>query len=261
MSEGAGHAGSPDKARNRKPSKPDECPVCRSPYLSLFDVQQTPRGADVDVFFCMECESLSSPFSKPNPVQSSLDWHRSVYERNSRFSNAFLDIVVQKFGRPRGILDIGSGIGTLLKAAAERSISGVGYDLDTVSCQYGRAEFGLDLRGEEWSHGSGVGDVELIACIMVLEHIHYPRALMNGLMKEAIAKRCPIFVSVPFVEKTWWPHLLSDNRSEGHPFHYPHVHVTHFSRKGMKAAFTQMGARHFIETEQGFPWPGMFVLP
>jgi len=251
----------PASARNPRPIKPRECPVCAAPYMALFDVLNATPERSVDLYVCLACQSFSSPLTAENSSASQVEWHKRIFDRNLGFADALFDCVEHQFGKPHGVLDIGCGAGALIKAAENRSIRGVGYDLDEESCAFGRETHGLDLRGETWSPSMDVGEIDLITCIMVLEHIHFPRPLMNALLTEAEARSCPLFISVPFVEKVWWPHLLNDTTADGNPFQQPHVNVTHFSRSGMRTAFEQMGARHFIEPADRIPWPGLFILP
>lgn len=252
------------RARNPRPEKPANCPICASPYMALFDVHRVASGQlEVDVFVCMDCRSLSSPFAPPNPPTTQISWHRSVFDRNLDYADELFDVVKDHLSTPASILDIGCGTGTLLFAARRRGISGVGFDLDADACDYGRLLHGLDLRGEAWNPSIEVGKISLITCVMVLEHIHEPRALMADMMKAATAQKCPIFVSVPFVERAWWRYLLTEpNKSQGefHPFRMPHVHVSHFSREGMTKAFTQFGAKRFIDPKHR-SWPGLLIFP
>lgn len=241
--------------------KPDQCVVCASPYMAALGQYKNEFGRATDLFFCMECQSFSSPFSTPDPVSSSLKWHQSVEERNLNASGELLDFLTASGTKISRILDIGCGTGTLLRKAKERGIDGVGFDLDADSIRYGRETFGLDLRAEKWTPDLDVGHIDLITCIMVLEHIHYPRELIGALAKAAKTHKCPIFVSVPFFEKDWWPHLLRDNQTPGfHPLKQPNIHVTHYTRDGMTKAFNQHGASGASEGRHRM-WPGLVIAP
>jgi len=240
--------------------KPERCVVCNSGYVAAYGAFANRFSTAIDLYFCMECESFYSPFSKPNPIASSVAWHQSVEERNLKAAGGLLDNLAEHGIRPTHILDIGAGTGTLLRKARERGISGVGFDLDKDSIEFGRMTYGLDLRAEEWTPDADAGNVDLILCIMVLEHIHYPRGLMNALMKGAKRYKCPLFVSVPFFDRYWWPHLLTDNSDPKHPLNQPHVHVSHFSRQGMIMAFSQLGASE-VKPLQPPLWSGMLIYP
>jgi SAM-dependent methyltransferase len=118
---------------------PGECPVCRSPFLTLACRRQTPQVGAVDVYHCMECQSFCSPFAPEHLNGPSLNHHLKVFERNQGFTNVWLDRL-QEHWRPTTILDIGCGIGSLLHAARERSgIAGIGFDLDAQACVHGKA--------------------------------------------------------------------------------------------------------------------------
>jgi SAM-dependent methyltransferase len=233
---------------------PGECPVCRSPFLTLARRRQTPQVGPVDVFHCMECQSLCSPFAPEHLNGPSLNHHRKVFDRNQAFTRAWLERV-QEHWRPTRILDIGCGIGSLLYAAREQSgIDGLGYDLDAEACSYGKATYQLDLRGQAWSADEDTAGVDLISCIMVLEHIKWPRPLMQQLVRAAKKYNCPVYVSVPWFNRSSWSHL-QEPYGPGNLLELPYVHVMHFAEQAFVDACKGMGARSFTRIS-GCSWPG-----
>ncbi len=239
---------------------PKCCPICASPFMSWVKTLPKKIGGTVELFYCMECESFSSPFSVPaNNPPSDVEWHKSVLKRNLKWSHNLLQQLIEK-GMEGPIVDIGCGIGSLLLAADKAGISGVGFDLDTVACEYGRNEFGLNLRGELW-HEEDSPDFGLITIISVLEHIHQPRELIRDMIYAARARNAKIFISVPFFNRDWWKLLHTDNFTPGHPFEVPHAHVTHFSHRGLDTVCRQFGAKdlQLIQVKGG--WLGFLVTP
>lgn len=233
---------------------PGACPVCDGSAMTFARTFPRRIGGTVNVFYCMECESASSPFAPPNAPSDDVEWHKSVFKRNLDFADALLDAVA-----PRGpLLDVGCSIGSLLLAARNRGIPGVGYDLNPWSVAYGKEAFGLDLRNELWTP-SKTEDVKFITCIMVLEHIHQPRGLLRDLIQTSLRHHAPLFLSVPFFERPQWKQLRTDNLAEpSHFFSQPHVHVTHFSRKGLERAARDFGANVVRPLTAG-GWPGMLI--
>lgn len=232
---------------------PGECPICRSKFLALACRRQT-RGGVVDVFFCMECESFCSPFAPEHLNGPTLNHHRKVFERNLIYTEQWLQRI-QEHHCPTKILDIGCGIGTLLYAAREQQgIDGIGYDLDSEACDYGRQSYNLDLRGQVWSADDNTPDIDLISCIMVLEHIKWPRPLMLQMVRAAKKHDCPAFVSVPWFNRNSWKHLHGPFDT-GNLLEAPYVHVTHFAEQAFINALQGMGAKSFIRITN-CPWPG-----
>ena len=209
-------------------------------------------GGSVELYYCMECESLSSPFSPPSTnTATQLEWHKSVLERNLDWSNVLIDNLINK-GCGGPVVDIGSGIGSFLLAARERGWEGVGFDLDIEVCQYGREQFNLDLRAEIWREETSP-KFSILTCISVLEHIHQPRPLILEMISAARMKRAKIYLSVPFFNRIWWKMLHTDTTAPGHPFEYPHAHVTHFSYKGLELLCKQQGVEsmELLRNESG----------
>jgi len=239
---------------------PKNCPVCDSSYIAWVKRLPIKVGGNVDLFYCMECESFSSPFSTPitnSPTQ--LNWHKSVLDRNLGWSVSLLDLLAAK-GCSGPLVDIGCGIGSLLLAAKNKNWGGVGYDLDTDACLYGRSEFGLDLRSGLWRADTSP-EFGLITCISVLEHIHYPRTLIHEMISAAKQREAKVYLSVPFFNRVWWKMIHSDSTTAGHPFEYPHAHVTHFSHKGMELVCTQQNVKSYERLKIDSGWVGYLINP
>jgi hypothetical protein len=233
---------------------PNSCPICASPFMSWVARPITSFGRGVDLFHCMDCHSFSSPQSPPNVTPSQVEWHKSVRDRNLAWCSDLFDIL-----QPRGpVIDIGAGIGTLLYAARERGLSGVGFDTDEGACAYGRETYGLDLRPELWTPES-VKAAGLITCISVLEHIHQPRPLIRDILAAAKKMGSDVYLSVPFVNRDWWRFLKTDNRQKGHVFEQPHVHVTHFSWNGLETVCKEFGARSMERIALPKAWVGYHI--
>ena len=232
------------------------CPICESSH-TLF-AAALPDGPDrpaVDLFFCIACRSAASPWAEPIRPHSALPWHIQVAERNAGYSySLFHDLGV---GCPV-VLDIGCGTGTLIEAARSLGGGGVGFDVDAASCSYGRAR-GLDLRAELWRPTSVIPAVNLITCIMVLEHLHQPRQLLGELIAASAFHRCPLFVAVPFFTRGWWRYLAEPVGAEFHPFRDPRIHVSHFSPEGFERAANALGAQSVKPLLGRMGWPGYLV--
>lgn len=234
---------------------PDRCPICTSPYLTF--VKSLPRkvGGYVDLFYCMECESACSPNSPEGKPGDDTAWHLSVHDRNIGWGRELFSTI----GGRGPVVDVGCGIGSLLCAAREMGLSGVGFDTNPYAAPKGRDLFQLDLRSEFWSRDT-TPDAGIFTCIMVLEHIHQPRALLKDLVQATVERDAVLFVSVPFFDRGEWRHLRTDNlETPGHFFGVPHAHVSHFSSKAMERLLTEFGARSFERHVVARSWPGYLV--
>jgi SAM-dependent methyltransferase len=223
-------------------------------------VKEWPRkaGGTTNLFYCMECESFSSPQSPPNPETDQTAWHISVLERNLGWCSTLLDLL-RDAGAKGPIVDVGCGIGSLLLAAKTKRMTGVGFDLDGYATAYGRKEFGLDLRSELWTKDK-VENFGLLTCISVLEHIHQPRPVVREMMEAAKERKASVYLSVPFVDRNAWNQLRTDNlATPGHLFALPHVHVTHFSHKGMEMLCREVGAVDYQRIDMQRAWYGVLV--
>jgi SAM-dependent methyltransferase len=237
---------------------PAECPVCRSSLLTLARRLLTQAAGEVDLFYCMDCESVTSPFAPEHLNGPTLNHHLKVFDRNQEYSLRWLNALKQEGVCPRQMVDVGCGIGSLLHAArAAEGIEGTGYDLDEQACEHGRSHFGLDLRGEAWHAESDPHKVDLIACIMVLEHIKWPRPLLRQLILAGRRHQCPIYVSVPWFNRHSWKDL--DNPfAPGSLLDAPWVHVTNFSELAFQRVCSSLGAVR-MKRVSAIPWPGYLV--
>jgi 2-polyprenyl-3-methyl-5-hydroxy-6-metoxy-1,4-benzoquinol methylase len=243
---------------SHSPKKPDNCPICHSVFVSWFKTLPKKIGGSVELFTCLDCESFFSPFSTPySPPDGQVAWHKSVFERNIKWAQQLIEMLKERAAMGN-LVDVGCGIGSLNFAAKRMGYPGTGYDLDSFACEYGRREFKLDLRGELWSDATSP-DFKLLTCISVFEHIHYPRELLREMVQAAVTRNAALYISVPFFERNWWPHLMTDNLSQGHPFEYPHAHVTHFTRKGLQKACVEFGATHVEELSVPKAWAGLLI--
>lgn len=222
----------PDQTEAQTP-----CPVCGCNALeyrtSFFHGPES-----VAVFFCKDCESLASPFATPEPVSTSVKWHLSVREWNVGFSNEMFDSIGIE---SPVVLDVGCGIGTVIETATKRGGGGVGFELNPACSAFGTA-IGLDIRASLWDLDTVIPRPNLITCIMVLEHLHQPRALLHDLVLATRKYDAPLFISVPWFERRWW-HYLDEPVISGsfHPFEKPRSHVSHFSKAGFEAVVRSFG--------------------
>lgn len=231
------------------------CAICDSARTRL-NGQYLQGKEVVDLFYCLDCESFSSPFAKPRPVSTSIAWHLSVRSRNQGFARELFDNL--GISKPK-LLDIGCDIGTLIETATEMGGGGCGFELNPACVEHGRSR-GLDLRCEFWSVDTPVEPPTLITCIMVLEHIHQPRPLLHDLIRAGQRWHAPVFVSVPWFDRRWWSYLNTPvTAGTFHPLAEPGVHVSHFSSRTFERVAQEMGAGP-MRLVRG-AWTGFVIEP
>ena len=240
------------------PTLPASCVVCAAPYVAWMKRLPIKVGGHADLYYCLSCESFFSPFApKSTAASGHTGWHLSVEGRNEQWSRQLLEKLLGE-GARGPILEIGSGIGTFLRVARESGLPGVGFDLDSAACAHGRSAHNLDLRAEWWNSAT-TPDFRTMVCISVLEHIHEPRALLREMIQCCLRKNALLYVSVPFFDRNWWPHLTADSTRPGHPFEYPHAHVVHYSHEGFKTACRAFGATRLSPVGINGGWFGYLI--
>ncbi|MFN4156366.1 MAG: class I SAM-dependent methyltransferase [Paracoccaceae bacterium] len=172
----------------------------------------------------------------------SLEWHKKVAARNTSAAlNLFsqFDRLGVSYNR---IVDIGAGIGTLIKSAESLGSKGIGFDVNRLTQPYARDVVGVDVRSEYWTPQTQCGDFDLMTCIMVLEHIEKPRPLLQDMVSSCISRDASLFISVPFLDKEKWHFIHEpDYRASGTPFFDNDMHVTHFSSKALESVLREFG--------------------
>lgn len=245
----------------RIPPKPSRCPACRGKLLThVRDILAKKTQRMLPLYYCMECESFCNPsgfIPSEEYLEDAIVFHESIHERNLKFCQELFPKILTTRSQNRKIIEIGCATGTLLKYAESIGIDGIGYDLNKYTVDYGKKNFGLDLRCEEWNADTVVDpDVDWVFLISVLEHIEKP-----GLLIKEIATYCQktgayLFISVPFLDRPAWK-FINDPEAKGTLFFDCDEHVMHFSRRGLKRLLQLWWAKEFIPVAG--TWNGFIV--
>lgn len=247
------------------PHDGQHCVVCGSSFVLRFKdidcskIKTRVNSGDqlVRVYYCMECESFMSPQClQADNGGSSLAWHKHIIDRNMGWSEELLDTLAKNGCSPAHIVELGCGIGTLLRVANARGIRCAGYDTDDESVRYGADQYGLNLKSEllKLQNLAASRDSMLVA-ISVLEHIKHPREILSEISTFLNRTRASAFISVPFINSTHWKTYLNDDVPCGAP---PNVHVTLFSEKGFLKACKDLGIDKQTKIKAG-GWHGFLL--
>lgn len=244
---------------------PSECPVCGEPYLVFVTNKLTVRTKrELPMYGCFACNSFSNPSAyveSDDVMKSDLEWHKKVADRNAAATRTLLDELDSMNVRYGRIIDIGAGIGTLIKAAMERGSTGIGYEVNPHTQPYAQLHNGVDVRSAYWTPDTYCSPFDLMTCIMVLERIPEPRTLIRDMVTACIREGAALFVSVPFFSKGQWKFIHeADPRAPGNQFFDNDVHVTHFSPMGMENVLKEFGMKRISWVRKGL-WHGIVAQP
>ncbi len=242
---------------------PGSCPVCDSScvgYIRHTPARRTKRL--IPMFACLECRSFFNPSGYKEDEQQlarDLEFLKRVVDRNVEASNALFEALAKRRVKPKRVLEIGGGTGTLLDVARSRGIDGIGYDVNPLACAWGRETYGLDLRDELWTADTDCGAFDLFVCISVFEHIPEPRGLFAQVAERCRREKARAFISVPYLERDRW-HFIDDPDPflEQTPFFDQDVHVVHFSHEGLTMLAEQHGATSVEIVPTGL-WTGHLI--
>lgn len=243
---------------------PRPCPVCGEPFLVFVTHKMTIRTKrDLPLCGCLACQSFSNPsgyVEDEAQLLRDLEWHKGVAERNAKASRDLLGALLAKGVNISRIIEIGAGIGTLLKVARDEfGATGIGYEVNPLTQPYARDVNGVDVRAEFWSAETDCGAYSLMVSIMVLEHIQEPRPLLQTMVRACLAQNAALFISVPFVGRERWHFLHEpDPKAPGNPFFDNDVHVTHFSPSAMEQVLREFGMTQ-VEWVRAGLWHGLLA--
>jgi len=251
-----GSAASEDQPKTLQP-----CPVCASPFTAYVRKVPTIRTRRlINLYTCLECRTFWNPSGyreDEQVLESDLKWGLSVAERNTQAALKLFATLSKLGVEPQSVADIGCGIGTLLKTATSLGKSVVGFDVNHRAVKYAVSMNGVEAYAALWDANTQTRPIDLYLSIMVLEHLEEPRPLIRELCAAAMKHNAAVFVSVPFMNRDRWPHILNpDPKVPGTPFFDNDVHVTHFSIEGMMKAMADFGLTNtqYVGTEL---WSGV----
>lgn len=152
-------------------------------------------------------------------------------------------------GPGRKVLDIGCATGMFLRPFVKAGWTAIGLDAASAWIEYGRREFGLDLRAEFFTHDSVLGErFDLIIFSHVLEHVLDPAPVLAAI-REKLADDGYLFIGTPSI--------LAPNRKL-YPGLFGGDHVRLFSPRTIRTYLRRHGLLPvLIETH---PPRGLWVL-
>ena len=244
-----------------------KCKACLSDYTVFVQNVIGNRTKNLyEQYVCLDCLSFfheSNYKEDSEQLQKDFAYLLSYRESHQSLMNRlFLELITRAPHITR-VCEIGHGSGMFMKAANDYGKTIVGYELNPILHEFVKNELKLDSRLEQFSVRKSDG-FDLIASIMVFEHLISPRELFST-MVSALNADGVIYISVPFLSRSQWAYLKSasstPNLTPPDPFYDNDVHINHFSVDGLRKLGVSLGAReadYFISKDTFHKSPGSY---
>ena len=193
----------------------------------------------------------------------SLSQHLNFEARNRTLAQNLLNYLQNDLKMNlNNILEIGCGPGWLLDEAKKLKIDSIGYDLSTDAINYGIKNLSLNLKNEYFSKDTKFNNnLDLIICIMVLEHIQYPEEMIESISYHCKKHNCPLLVSVPIIDDL--DNIISSILNISNLtslFCYSPGHTCHYSQEGFSILWRRHGAKQIQRLKINNSWPYIFII-
>ncbi|MCX8045145.1 MAG: glycosyltransferase, partial [Desulfobacterota bacterium] len=218
-------------------SKAIACPACKSQSLVHVRMLKGQRsGKDIALFQCNECLTLHNPSGYREDdaaLRADKGFHIRVAERNEGFSHALIKSLLSLHPRAATLLDVGAGIGTLMRIAGQYGLACYGVEPNRYAVEYARERYGLEITCDYYRSSLFDKKFDIITIIHVLEHLDEPSFLLQEAVNN-INENGIVFVSVPFFNPATHSRFLENPELDGTIFFDNEVHINHFTVAGLR---------------------------
>lgn len=252
-----------------EPSSTYRCHCCDFPgakYVQHYVLRRSLAVAPI--FECPKCGSVSVHAEEvrrhyPNSASTeAIEFHNKIRDRNLKWGEQLLRAIATGPNRSQQhkvLIDIGCAIGTLLSAAANQGLHGVGYEIDKLAAAQARRDARLKIHEEFFTRNSTGHAQAIVSCIAVLEHLKRPLELLGEIAIYCGRHHADAFISVPMLPNEWRPFLRQSVRAPGNPFFDNEEHISHFTPKQFEQAMAMaFDAQPYPLVAGG--WAGYLVL-
>lgn len=140
-------------------------------------------------FSVVRCTSCGLARTLPLPYENEVDAEvyrevpfEEVLQKEPLWRSFFIPLLqtAQRYKRAGHFLDVGCGVGLLVKMAAEVGFDAYGVELSRPAALYGKEKFGLQIVPTDLvSAGFPANTFDVVTMSQVLEHITRPEALLR----------------------------------------------------------------------------------
>lgn len=189
------------------------CPVCKSKSISEFK-----KVKNYILNKCFNCKIvfLKNPENDLKTLYGEVYFSNYLYEsdlNHESFLNSakyYSDLITQKFGKFKSILEVGSGFGLFFRAFKELGYEAIGLEPSSYSVKIAREKFGIELLNQELTSFSPDKKFDLILFYHSFEHIPNPvETLLKA--KSLLNSKGILWISLPnvisldrFIHKENW---------------------------------------------------------
>jgi ubiquinone/menaquinone biosynthesis C-methylase UbiE len=231
------------------------CPVCGSTSLRVMRKLVGVRSKkSFDLFKCKDCGSLYNPSGyKEEDINLAYDltWHIQWIDHNMTFARNVLNVMKDMHRNGKEILDIGAGIGSLMRVAREFGLIASGVEPNPYAVLYAKRVFSLDIVCAFFDNNLFSKNFDFITIISVFEHLTDPRTLLEK-AKGCLKKEGVLFVSVPIYDPLVHYKFLMNPELDDSIFSDSDVHILHFTDEGFKKFARQCHATYIKEACGGY---------
>lgn len=233
------HAGAPTPERDTTPD-PRLCPVCLG---ASFRFRFHEIGHDYER--CRGCgfermRDAASPGELDAYYVDEVTHGRAAWSEHAENVAKFDRVLarIERRVRPGRLLDVGCSLGSALVAARQRGWKAVGIELSRPAAEYGRAEWGLDIRTEHLEElAFPDASFDVVWMHHTLEHVPAPDALIAE-SRRILARDGLMYQALP-------NHGGAKSRLLGRFWSYgiTSEHVSHFSAATLRRLLERQGLR------------------
>lgn len=245
----------------------EPCRACGSRYVAFVqDVVGRRSGMRFPQFACLDCLSFYHRSGyRETDQQKRYDFEFLFRERENHTalqSQLFLELKT-RVPHVKTCCEVGHGLGLFLKAAGNFGCTAHGFEVSRDCHDFARQQLRVSTQLGMFDK-SHARTYDLIASIMVFEHLESPRTLFAD-MRDKLNPDGAIYLSVPFLHRREWPFLWTagSTPADAPPdvFYDNDVHITHFSVEGMRRMGLSLGAReaeYFVSKDTAHRSPGAY---
>lgn len=225
------------------------CRVCESPYTLFVQnvVSHRRPGLSFPQFFCMDCRSFFHTSGYCDPAHAQIDFDELSRWRDNHMAiqGRLCHELIVRLPGIQSVCDIGHGLGWFMKACRDFGLKPYGFELNPHCHEHASKVLGLEccLGRFDASHNASY---DLIAAIMVFEHLEEPRDLFREMVRH-LNRDGAIYISVPFAHRRDWRNLWqldqSPAQTTANVFFDTDAHITQFTVDGMSRMGVSLGAR------------------